>query len=174
MLQKEKDKIGELLIRLREGEEELFDEFVRQTLPFMKNVAFSILGNREDAEDAVQESYLAIVKYIDHFRFNKSGYYWVIKIIQNKSLEMLRKKKHRREFSCDSMPEMIFYQEMDDEILTRQLLGKLSDFELKVVTLRYYGDLSLRQLAKALGRPLSSTHRLLRKIEFKMRQLING
>lgn len=172
MLQKEKNKIGELLIRLREGDEDAFEEFVSQTLPVMKNISFSILGNREDAEDAVQESYLAIIKYVDHFRYNKSGYCWVIRIVQNKSLEMLRKKKRRREIDCDTMPEIVFYQEMDDDILTRQLLSQLSSFELKVVTLRYYGDLSLRQLAKAIGRPLSSTHRLLRKIEFKMRRLI--
>lgn len=51
------------------------------------NLAFRITGNREDAEDVVQETFLQVYKNLDNFRGESSVYTWIYKIALNNCLK---------------------------------------------------------------------------------------
>lgn len=59
----------------------------------MYNLAFRILNNREDAEDMLQESFVECFRSIDSFRFESTFGAWLKKIIINKCINQIKKKK---------------------------------------------------------------------------------
>ena len=64
--------------------------------------AYSILRNREDAEDALQDCWFRALTNLRSFRGRSSFSTWLIRIVMNSALMILRKKRSSREFSLDS------------------------------------------------------------------------
>jgi len=79
----------------------------------MYNLAYRILNNREDAEDIVQEAFLDCFRNLDTFRFESTFGAWLKKILVNKSINQMKKKKTDLIFS-ENLPKIIY--EDDDEI----------------------------------------------------------
>ena len=67
--------------------------------------AFSILRNREDAEDAVQEALVKAFRRLPTFEGRSSLSTWITRIVINSALMTLRRRKSHREFSLDEMTE---------------------------------------------------------------------
>lgn len=61
----------------------------------MKSVAYNLLGNRTDAEDAVQETFLKVHRSWDTFRGGASLSTWAFRILVNTCRDMGRKRKRR-------------------------------------------------------------------------------
>ena len=59
----------------------------------MYNLAYRILNNHEDAEDIVQESFVDCFRNLHSFRFESTFGAWLRKILVNKSINLIRKKK---------------------------------------------------------------------------------
>ena len=67
----------ELVRRCREGSEAAYAELVRQHRPRLYSLAFRLIGDRETAEDVVQETFLAAFKAIDRFQPKPSLSPWL-------------------------------------------------------------------------------------------------
>lgn len=67
----------ELVRRCREGSEAAYAELVRQHRPRLYSLAFRLIGDREAAEDVVQETFLAAFKAIDRFQPKPSLAPWL-------------------------------------------------------------------------------------------------
>jgi RNA polymerase sigma-70 factor (ECF subfamily) len=67
----------ELVRRCREGSEAAYAELVRQHRPRLYSLAFRLVGDREAAEDVVQETFLAAFKAIDRFQPKPSLAPWL-------------------------------------------------------------------------------------------------
>ena len=59
----------------------------------MYNLAYRILNNREDAEDMLQEVFIECFRNIGSFRFESTFGAWLKKIVVNKCINQLKKKK---------------------------------------------------------------------------------
>ncbi len=59
----------------------------------MYNLAYRMMGNREDAEDILQESFLECFRNIRTFRFESTFGAWLKRITVNRCINQLRKKK---------------------------------------------------------------------------------
>jgi RNA polymerase sigma factor (sigma-70 family) len=79
----------------------------------MYNLAYRILNNREDAEDILQETFVDCFRNLDSFRFESTFGAWLKKILVNKCLNLLKKKKIDLIF-CDTLPAAVF--EEDEEV----------------------------------------------------------
>jgi RNA polymerase sigma-70 factor (ECF subfamily) len=55
------------------------------------NIAFHILGNHHDAEDAVQETFLSVHQNLHAFRGESRLYTWIYRIAVNQALKMVKK-----------------------------------------------------------------------------------
>src|SRR5262245_14966429 len=66
----------------------------------MKSVAYQLLRNRSDAEDAVQEAFLKAYRSVDGFRGQSSFSTWVYRILVN-ACHDIRRKRSRREESLE-------------------------------------------------------------------------
>lgn len=62
----------------------------------MKCIAYSILGNTADAEDAVQESFLRIYRSIHRFRGECAFKTWIYRVVVNACYDLARKSDRRK------------------------------------------------------------------------------
>jgi RNA polymerase sigma-70 factor (ECF subfamily) len=84
------DPLSRLVARARAGEREAFEQVMDCTQRRVAATAWRLLGNREDARDATQESYLRAYKYLKGFREGEDFQGWLYRITVNVCRDMLR------------------------------------------------------------------------------------
>ena len=72
-----------------------FDEIVEKFGDLVYNVAYRIMGNQADAEDAVQDAFISAFRNFYRFRGDSSVSTWLYRIAVNASLMKLRKDRRR-------------------------------------------------------------------------------
>jgi RNA polymerase sigma-70 factor, ECF subfamily len=83
------------------GNREALDDLFASSSSHLYRVAFRILSNPHDAEDAVQDSLLCAFRNLNQFQGRASFSTWLHRIAINSSLMRLRKRKCRREFPLE-------------------------------------------------------------------------
>ena len=96
----------EAIQRFLEGEEQAFDHIVRRWEKKVYNLAWRMLGNREDAQDVVQETFLSVFKSIGNLRDPRSFSTWLYQITLNHC-----RIRQRSRFS-----RLILYGSLSDKI----------------------------------------------------------
>jgi RNA polymerase sigma-70 factor (ECF subfamily) len=95
----------QLILSCLEGEVEAFREMVDRYKSRAMALALNMLGNREDAEDACQETFIRVYSNLDKFDLQSPFRNWFYTILSNRCLDLLRKR--RRFFS--------FFKKMEEE-----------------------------------------------------------
>jgi RNA polymerase sigma-70 factor (ECF subfamily) len=90
----------------RKAQFRLYEQFSKA----MYNLAYRILNNREDAEDILQEAFVECFRNLDSFRFESTFGAWLKKIIVNKCLNHIKKKKIDLTL-CETLPTTIYEEE---------------------------------------------------------------
>jgi RNA polymerase sigma-70 factor (ECF subfamily) len=84
------------LAALRRSEPQAVRKLVDNYGPRLYNVALRILRNAQDAEDALQETFITVLGKLDQFDGRSSFLTWIYRIAVNASLMALRKQRPRR------------------------------------------------------------------------------
>ena len=87
---------GELVRRYKAGDEFAFTEIYEKSSKFVYMTCLSVLGNPEDAEEAMQETYLAVFKDIGSLDDENMLIGWIKRIAAYKSYDIVRKRKGNR------------------------------------------------------------------------------
>jgi RNA polymerase sigma-70 factor (ECF subfamily) len=131
-------------------------------------IAYSILRNKEDAEDAVQDAVLSAYVHLRNFEGRSAFTTWFTRIVLNAALMTLRKRTNSR---IDSLPESSSSGEIswteriptpqpDPEMVCAEgetfqlidvLLGKMSLVLRQSFTMTYYDEMSSREACALLG-----------------------
>lgn len=127
---------------------------VRPLLGQAAGYARSLLRNRHDAEDAVQQAALRGWERIGQYDVTRPFRGWWFAILRNCCLDMLRGRKVRRTENLDRFdpPDRHETEEFEWETLDAAL-RKLSATHQEIMQLKYYGGLSYDDLAEALAIP---------------------
>jgi len=94
--------------------------------------AVNILGNRQDAEDVWQETFLQVFRHLERYDPSRSFKTWLLAIAYRRSVDMIRKKKRFKTFASRAVYEQAPAlsgadpQPGDPEPLPSALLGKLT------------------------------------------------
>jgi RNA polymerase sigma factor (sigma-70 family) len=64
------------------------------------SVALNVIGNRQDAEDVFQETFLQVFRHLGRYDPARSFKTWLLTIVYRRSLDMIRKKRRFSEFSA--------------------------------------------------------------------------
>ena len=111
-----------------ETDKELVRSLYEANEQLMYNVAYNILHNRTDAEDAVQDSFVSVINHLEkicEIDCNKTRFYLVI-VVKNISLNMLKKKQRHHEVDIDEVFDAQSSEKTEDEIIS-----KISSDEIK-------------------------------------------
>lgn len=95
---------AELLLRLQQGDAQAFRQAVTFYSPQMLATARRIAGSA-DAEDLVQESWLAVFKQIGGFEGRSKLSTWLCRIVSNRAISSLRNKPKEQSLSTDEGPD---------------------------------------------------------------------
>lgn len=97
-----------LLAGLRAGEERAYEQLVRQYGGRLLAVARRVVGNEEEAADAVQDAFLAAFRAMGSFEGGSRLGTWLHRIVVNASLMKLRRRKRKPEVAIeDLLPQFI-------------------------------------------------------------------
>ncbi len=113
--------------------------------PTMFRVAFAILRNRTDCEDAAQNAVLKAYANLESLRERRYFKTWLIRILKNECAAYIR-AQHRTE-NLDSQISLGYEMEVPDPDLNRAF-DTLSEDERIAITLYYYEGYSSREIAK--------------------------
>ena len=86
---------AELVLRARDGDSAAFDTLVRLHMEQAFRVAFRVVGHREDAEDLVQDAFLAAHQYLDSFEVGRPFGPWLVRILLNRGANLRRSRARR-------------------------------------------------------------------------------
>ena len=167
------EQLNRLLVRLQRGDGGALDGLLVLAGKRMLALAQGILGNRADAEDAVQESFLKIARSVHGFRTDTNGYAWVMRIVRNTALDMLRKRKRRVEENIDeffSLTSGSYSEEgLAEAVTLERAVARLQPDERKIIYYRYYLDFTVRDIARETGTSKSAVQRALERAEKQLK-----
>lgn len=142
-------------------ERELFDFYNKDVY----RTCYYMLRNAQDAEDLCHDVFITVFrqdwKSVEHIRA------WIMRITMNHCLNLLRRNKRQREkqnqAQCFHEQSTSLVKSVDTIILEKaaaeeweELLKQLPDKLMAVVTLRYIGELSMKEIAETLNIPVGT------------------
>lgn len=119
----------------------------------MFNLAYRMMNNREDAEDVLQETFLECFRNIGSFRFESTFGAWLKRILVNRCINQLRKKKVEFDYP-GSLPSMIADDEPEpvyDTVRIFNSIEKLPDGYRIVLTLYLLEGYDHSEISHILG-----------------------
>lgn len=146
------------------GEAEAFTALVERYKRPVYNLAYRMLNNAADAEDAAQETfiraYTRLVTYQPGGKFNS----WLLAITSHWCIDHLRR---RRAVSLEALQEGFSFfaaneypeelaLEMESRLEMQHWLAALPPSYRAVLVLRYWHELSYNEISQALGQPVST------------------
>lgn len=138
------------------GDKEAFSRVIIQNKEAMYKTAIVILRNEDDAYDAIQESLIKMYKNIQNLQNIEAFKSWSRKIIVNSCYDIINKKQKIVYINNDELINT--YEETredtyecEDEMV--ELLDKLEPDLRLTVTLYYYNDLSVKEIAEIINKP---------------------
>ena len=144
------------------------------------NFALYILRNKEDADEVVQDAFVKAYKALKTFRKEARFSSWLLKIIYNTSLTRLRKKRvhmvdinevHGEIAGVNSVSA--YTDQKDMKKILDQALSKLSVEERLIVTLYYYNEQSIKEIAEICDKGSSNVKVILHRSRKKMLSTLN-
>ena len=139
----------------------------------MLHVAYKILQNHHDAEDAVHHAFISIIENLDNiFEVDspKTRSYIVI-ITERKAIDLLRKIQKRQTFEFNediSGVEIPF--EMDNPIATA--IAKLPPQYREVLLMRYHNGFSAKEIASILSMSDSGVRKMIVRAKKALQELL--
>ena len=156
----------ELVVSYSEGNNSAFDCLLARHKSNIYNYIFFIVKNRELSEDIFQETFVKAIITIKQGRYVENGKFraWITRIAHNLIIDHFRQEKNENTVSNDEMPvdllnnaslcdQTIEESIIKDQIFTdvRKLIEYLPKNQREVLEMRYYQDLSFKEISEITG-----------------------
>ena len=138
-----------------------FSAIVEQYTDYAYNIAYRMLANPADAEDAVQDAFISAYRAKDRFRRDAAVTTWLYRIVVNAALMKIRKEKRSQRVSSTPVDEIDVMDwspgpesiAMNTELRNKleEAISTLSEDLRTAVVLRDVQQLSTEEAADVLG-----------------------
>ncbi len=133
-------------------------------------ISYSILMSKEDAEDAVAETFIVYIKRNPVHIESEHTKAWLIRVVINKSRDIRRKRIIRSYISLSDTKE--YAKEVDHSDTLLDLVHQLSDKYKIVILLYYYEEYSVQEISTILKISISNVKMRLLRARKVLKQLI--
>ena len=166
------DHIDTYLAKIAKGDKSALSLLYKETQSSVYGFSLSMLKNRADAEDVLQDTYLKVWQNASGYKAGTSPMAWILTIAKNLSLMKLREHGKKQDVEPEEW-EAIFQAaddtaSIEDRHLLQAALTILSDEEREIILLHAVSGLKHREIAEllavALPTVLSKYHRGLKKL----------
>lgn len=155
----------QLMRKISQGDREAAEELVRLLYPELLRYCLWHVPRREEAEDAVQETFLKAIRYYDRYVHRGSCRAFLYRIAANTCIDMQRRSAATAASieALDELPEECSpLERVQEDWSFRQRIRSLKPEQQELVLLRFGQQLSLREIAAATGLPLRTVQSRLR------------
>lgn len=182
-----KTMTDETLVKLyADGENKAFDILLNRYKNRLYSYIYYIVRNAELAEDIFQETFMKAIVTIRQGRYSENGKFpaWLTRIAHNLIIDHFRQEKNENLVSCDESEtnvlnniklaegtienEIVSKQILDD---VRRLMHHLPDEQREVVQMRFYQDLSFKEIAELTGVSINTSLGRMRYAILNLRRL---
>lgn len=163
------------------GDRRAFHELYQRTSAKLYGVCCRILGEGQDAEDALQEAYANVWRRADRFDASRaSPITWLAAIARNAAIDRLRARGTRTSAPIDDALDIADPAPRADALLeqagdTRRLhgcLGELGSGEAALIRTAFLEGASYPDLARRAGEPLGTIKSRIRRALIKLRDCL--
>ena len=176
----------ELVIAYAEGNNAAFDILLNRHKDTVYSYIYFIVKNREWAEDIFQETFVKAITTIKQGRYTENGKFraWISRIAHNLIIDNYRQEKNEQTISNDDCEIDLFNNPklsegtVEDEMIKSQILldvkklvEYLPDNQKEVLILRYYRDLSFKEIADITGVSINTALGRMRYAILNMRRM---
>ncbi len=147
------DRIRELTKQLQNQNYDYFDEFYDLTSKILYVVIYDIVKNRSVVEDLMQDTYMKFLQNINNCSHEKYPQAYLIQIGKNNAINYYNKRKHEL---IDEEIIDLMHSEKEQNRVELDILNKLEGIEKEIVTLHIVGDLTFKEIAKMVSKPLGT------------------
>lgn len=182
-------QIAEWVIKAQKGDTVAFHRLVDQLQPGIYRMLYFRTGSKMDAEDLTQDVFLKAYKNIRGLQSPAVFRSWLYRIAVNRVRDHYRKKKFRALFGNASVDEANFLEtpamahppeaperlertDFWDQV--RAMLTSLSRMEKEVFMLRFFDQLSIKEVSVALKKSESTTKTHLYRALSKVKEAAKG
>ena len=169
--------------RARAGDRDAFREIVEAHSRTVFRLAYRLMGNEEDAEDVVQETFLKAYSGLTRFEGSSEVATWLHRIASNCAIDALRRRRSRpgdrsgweETPAADVLAASIADPETaawgsEVERRMRESLTVLSPMERAAFTLRHFEGRSIAEIGRVLGLKTNATKNCVFRAVAKLRR----
>ena len=179
----ENENIQVLLEKAREGDRQAFKAIVSIYQQKVFLLAYSILRNREDGMDIVQETFLRLYQKLGAYEREKNFQAWLLQMAKNLCIDYYRKNysKRRELESTMSIEELNLAADngpnnpasYDLRQVFSRCLEKLGDRQRMIFVLKHYNGLQYQEIAQVLNISVGTVKSLHFKAVQNLRNLLS-
>ena len=157
--------IDDLIERCLHGDQQAWEQIVRQHWRKVFNVAYKFVAKHDEAEDLTQDIFLKIFKSLDTFDRRANFQTWLISVSRNLCIDHYRSVRKERETidrdvdpgdlspTSHEVSPYVALEQRDRVVLLREALEKLPETLRTAVLLRDIQELSYQEIATELRLP---------------------
>ena len=177
----------ELAMEYVEGNNHAFDELLGRTQQGIYSYIIFIVKNQEVANDIFQETFLKAITNLQMRRYTPTGKFnaWMIRIAHNAIMDWYRRQKTRQiidaedDFDIAAMSDNDLMETSREDLLAnaqvlsdvKMMIDYLPDTQREVVRMRYYENLSFKEIAEKTGVSINTSLGRMRYALINMRRL---
>jgi len=175
---------AEVVVRAQAGDVDAFERLVVDHQAFVYNLAFRVLGNAQEAEDAAQEALVRAWLSLPKFRSDSRFSTWLYRIVTNVCYNRI--PRLRRELTILGEDELLEQPDIHsglplenletDEIRVRlhRQIDELPESYRLLITLRYQQELAYEEIASITGLPLGTVKTGLFRAKRQLRSALDA
>ncbi len=149
-----------------QGCNEAFDTLLKRHQDRIYNYILRIIKNEDVANDIFQETFVKAILTIKQGRYTENGKFpaWISRIAHNLIIDYYRQEKteniqsadiddvnllNRKELCEDTIEDLMIYDQIRQDV--KYLIKELPKLQREVLTMRYYQNLSFKEIAEITG-----------------------
>lgn len=146
-----------------------------------------MVKDNDIADDIFQETFIKVVRFIDEGRYTDSGKFlsWVLRIAHNQVIDYFRQTKQQnnvtesdagydilnsRKFSDANVEERLVTEQIEKDL--RKLVEELPPEQKEVVMMRYFADMSFKEIAEQTDVSINTALGRMRYALINLRKMI--
>lgn len=181
-------KDDELVSLYINGNNNAFDVLLDKYQQKLFSYILFIIKDRELADDIFQETFMKAIITLKNGKYNADGrfYSWITRIAHNLIIDQFRNDKNENLISCDNEDynilnnQDLYDDNIESEIINmqimsdiRKLVNNLPENQKEIVIMRYYNDMSFKEIADATGTSINTALGRMRYAILNLRKMVS-
>lgn len=182
-VQSDRALLGQYLAGDQSAISQLIDRHSRRVRDYIR----MMVKDRDLADDILQETLIKVVRVIDEGRYTDSGKFlsWVLRIAHNQVIDYFRQQKQQKQLTeadagYDVLGTLRFAEPtMEDRMVSEQIAADLRNLveelpaeQREVVKMRYYANLTFKEIAEATDVSVNTALGRMRYALINLRRMI--